>query len=144
MTRSFTIRVYGLLQHKGHILLSKERIKGGIYIKFPGGGLELGEGVVDALKREFMEEVGIELDDTKHFYTTEDFIPSAFDPGIQVISIYYLVRSSQSDQVITISGEPQNDRWQQLLYWCPLEEIADQDIELPLDKRVVNMLLSKK
>ena len=41
----FNIRVYGILiNDKKQVLVSDEFIRGGYYTKFPGGGLELGEG----------------------------------------------------------------------------------------------------
>ncbi|MBK9515443.1 MAG: NUDIX domain-containing protein [Flavobacteriales bacterium] len=57
---TFTIRVYGLLLHAGHVLVSDELIKGRRITKFPGGGLEYGEGLKDCLIREIREEIGIE------------------------------------------------------------------------------------
>ena len=55
---SFNIRVYGLILESGSILLSKELIMGEEVFKFPGGGLEYGEGLIDGLNREFEEEMG--------------------------------------------------------------------------------------
>jgi hypothetical protein len=49
---SFTIRVYGLLIHNGFMLVSDELIRGHRITKFPGGGLEFGEGTKDCLIRE--------------------------------------------------------------------------------------------
>lgn len=60
--------------------------------KFPGGGLEDGEGTIDALKREFMEELQLEIEVLEHHYTTDFHTRSTFDPDLQVVSIYYKVR----------------------------------------------------
>ena len=59
----FTIRVYGILinEHK-QVLVSDELIRGMYITKFPGGGLELGEGTRDCLKREFMEEMNLNVE----------------------------------------------------------------------------------
>ena len=55
----FTIRVYGILvNQEKQVLVSDEKIRGEYYTKFPGGGMEFGEGTRDCLKREFMEENG--------------------------------------------------------------------------------------
>ena len=49
----FNIRVYGILiNDKKQVLVSDEFIRGSYYTKFPGGGLEYGEGLIEALKRE--------------------------------------------------------------------------------------------
>ena len=56
----FTIRVYGILfDENKRILVSDEFIRGDYFTKFPGGGLEIGEGTRDCLKREFKEETGV-------------------------------------------------------------------------------------
>ena len=53
----FNVRVYGLLFNEdNHILISDEEEYGFQFSKFPGGGLEYGEGLIDALKRDFIEE----------------------------------------------------------------------------------------
>ena len=86
----FNIRVYGiLLGENNQVLVSDEFIRGNYYTKFPGGGLEFGEGTRDCLKREFKEEMNLEVKVTDHIYTTDYFQLSAFNPGHQIISIYY-------------------------------------------------------
>ena len=87
--QQFTLRVYGLLLHNGHILVSDELIKGQHITKFPGGGLEFGEGLKDCLVREIREEIGVEALDPVHFYTTDFFQQSAFHTTpMQVVSVY--------------------------------------------------------
>ncbi len=142
---TFTIRVYGLLVQNNHLLLSRENILGEIFTKFPGGGLEFGEGIIDCLHREFREEVDISLSKTTHFYTSEDFVESAFhNPPKQVICVYYLVETEEIDK-IKIGNPTQTETLvkdeDQILYWCPLDKLKGQGIELPLDKLVVGKLL---
>src|SRR5437667_11959946 len=97
---SFNVRVYGvLINEQKKVLVSDEYIRGNYYTKFPGGGLELGEGTRDCLKREFKEEMDLEVETGEHLYTTDFYQVSAFNPAHQIISIYYLVKSLQ---VITV------------------------------------------
>ena len=99
--KGFTIRVYGLLENsEGETLVLKENIVGSIYNKFPGGGLELGEGIGDALIREFKEELDLDVELGDHVYTTDYFIESAFRPGYQVIAIYYKVKSIGTPKIM--------------------------------------------
>ncbi len=141
---SFTIRVYGLLIQNDQILLSRENIHGDLFTKFPGGGLEFGESIIDCIKREFMEEVGITLSSIEHFYTTEGYFPSAFhNPPKQVLSIYYKVSTKELDKIKT--EDPTKlfllkENEGQILYWCFLDNLKKQRIELPIDKIVVEML----
>ena len=90
----FNLRVYGILLGSNmEVLVSDEFIRGNKYTKFPGGGLEFGEGTRDCLKREFMEEMNLEVRVTEHLYTTDFFQMSAFNPEDQIISIYYRVKA---------------------------------------------------
>jgi mutator protein MutT len=58
MTR---IRVAALIIKDGKILLVEHEKGGRRYWLLPGGGVEYGESVEEALKRELQEEVGIEI-----------------------------------------------------------------------------------
>ena len=90
----FTVRVYGILfDDNKRILVSDEFIRGDYFTKFPGGGLELGEGTRDCLKREFKEETGLDVTVGEHIYTTDYFQQSAFNSNDQIISIYYFVEA---------------------------------------------------
>lgn len=86
----FNIRVYGLLiNEQQQVLVSDELIRGMYITKFPGGGLEFGEGTRDCLRREFLEEMNLKVEIGNHIYTTDYFQMSAFNPEHQIISIYY-------------------------------------------------------
>ncbi len=90
----FNVRVYGLLlSTDNQVLVSDELIRGDYITKFPGGGLEFGEGTRDCLKREFKEEMDLDVAVGEHFYTTDFFQMSAFNPEQQIIAVYYLVKA---------------------------------------------------
>jgi len=108
--KRFNIRVYGLLLHNNQVLISKEQYQDRSLVKFPGGGVEFGEGVIETLKREFREELQAEIIDYDIFHVTEELIPSAFDKTEQVIAIYYLVETN-SKSFIDMEHEVY---WQQL------------------------------
>ena len=63
--------------------------------KFPGGGLEYGEGLIDGLSREFEEEMGQKIYNVKHYYTTDFFQRSSFKYTDQLLSIYYTGKLKQ-------------------------------------------------
>jgi ADP-ribose pyrophosphatase YjhB (NUDIX family) len=131
----FNVRVYGLWIHEGQILVNDELIRGKQVIKFPGGGLELGEGTIDGLKREWQEELNLDIEVLEHFYTTDFFQHSAFDDS-QVISIYYLVSSGDPSAAITNTMDGERT------YWMPLKEVSGDTFTLPIDK-VVGQILQK-
>ena len=64
--KHFNVRVYGILIHKENLLVSDEFIKGKLITKFPGGGLEFGEGTIDCVIREFMEELNLKIEVKEH------------------------------------------------------------------------------
>jgi 8-oxo-dGTP diphosphatase len=54
------IRVSALLRWQDQILLCRHEKPGKEYWLLPGGGVDSGESLVDALQRELLEEVGLE------------------------------------------------------------------------------------
>lgn len=142
----FNIRVYGLLRFENKILLADELIKGMEITKFPGGGLEFGEGTIDCLKREFMEELNQPIENIRHFYTTDFFQVSAFNPNHQIISIYYLAEPSGKlqfnvKQSIFDFDARVNDAC--VFRWVNEKELSAEMLTLPIDKKVADLYAKK-
>ncbi len=140
----FTIRVYGIiLNDREEVLLSDESYMGHRFTKFPGGGLEYGEGTIDCLKREIREETGCSLEVLRHLYTTDFFQESKFHPGMQVISIYYLARFTEPP-CFPVSEKPfdfpEDAERGQSFRWKALQDLTPEDLTLPIDKKVAVML----
>ena len=151
----FNIRVYGILfNDKKQLLVSDEFIRGNYYTKFPGGGLEFGEGTRDCLKREFKEEMDLEVGVGDHIYTTDYFQMSAFNPEHQIISIYYFATAIE-DIKVPLRNKPFDFDEQQLKVYEEKKEtetfrfidwvdLSEQSVTLPIDKIIVKMLLETK
>ena len=142
----FNIRVYGLLiNEQKQILLSDEEEYGFRFSKFPGGGLEYGEGLIDALKREFIEECDTEVEVLEHFYTTDFFIKSVFNDS-QVISIYYLVKPlnelNLNFKELIFDFDSEGDLLQ-AFRWKKLTDLSIADVTFPTDQRVIELLKEK-
>ncbi len=147
----FNIRVYGILQNKnGDVLVSDEFIRGNQYTKFPGGGLEFGEGTRDCLKREFLEEMQLKVLVTDHIYTTDFFQMSAFNPEHQIISIYYRVEALEEIRVPLRTRLFDFDEAQMEVYrktgetetfrFIPWNTFSADSVSLPIDKVVADLL----
>lgn len=138
----FNVRVYGILIDKGNVLVSDEFIKGKHITKFPGGGLEFGEGIIDCVIREFKEELDLKIEVIRHFYTTDFFVTSAFNTNSQVISIYYLVRSSDPFKFKTSVKvfDYEKKAGAQSLRWIPLEDIKESNFTFVIDKKIAELL----
>lgn len=147
----FNVRVYGILiNEQKQVLVSDEFIRGNYYTKFCGGGLEKGEGTIDCLKREFMEEMNLPVEIIEHLYTTDFYQQSAFNPAHQIISIYYRVqplapitapiRSTpfQFDEaqlkVYEATGETETFRF---IDW---KHFSEASVTLPIDKVVAKLI----
>src|ERR1700729_4082403 len=147
----FTIRVYGLLiDDKKRVLVSDEYIRGAYYTKFPGGGLEFGEGTRDCLKREFKEEMDLEVVVGDHLYTTDFFQMSAFNPEHQIISIYYFVKALEPIRV-PLRTKPFDFDERELRVYAEKKEtetfrfidravFSEESVTLPIDKVVAGIL----
>lgn len=146
--KNFNVRVYGILIHENQLLVSDEFIKGMNITKLPGGGLEYGEGTIDCVIREFKEELNLNIKVVSHFYTTDIFVNSAFSQNNQVISIYYIVKPQQVDDLVIIEPLLKNkpfdfDRKKegaQTLRWIELNKLSENDFTFIIDKRVAEML----
>jgi len=140
----FNIRVYGLIIEQGKILLTDE-IRFGIRMtKFPGGGLKLGEGTIDCLKREIQEEMGVDIKNIEHFYTTDFFQQTRFtNPPSQLISIYYRCRLAEQPYVV-FTKKPfdfeKNMEGAQVFRWVSLQNLRQEDLTLALDKVVLRKM----
>jgi len=149
----FNIRVYGLLLNgQQEVLVSDEWIRGMKITKFPGGGLEFGEGTRDCLRREFLEEMNLNVEVGAHLYTTDFYQRSAFNPEHQIISIYYLVHALEPISV-RLSTQPFDFDEAQLARYAekkecesfrfiPISEFSDENVTLPIDKIAAKMFRS--
>ena len=140
----FNIRVYGLFIDEGNILVTDEFRLGIFMTKFPGGALEYGEGTIDCLKREFMEELGTEIEVLGHFYTTDYFQPTTLLPSdMQLINIYYHVTApkpfhfpvtnKKNDFPAIVDGA-------QCFRWIRINDLSEEDFTFPIDKKLVSKI----
>lgn len=151
MITNFNIRVYGILINDDkQVLVSDEMVRGTRLTKFPGGGLEFGEGTRDCLRREFMEEMQLNVKVKGHIYTTDFFQESAFNTAHQIISIYYFVEAlepinaplrtiafdfdDQQNEMYKLTGETETFRF---INWS---DLSAESVTLPIDKQVIGIL----
>lgn len=133
----FNIRVYGILiNEKREVLISDEREYGMEFSKFPGGGLEYGEGLLEGLEREFMEECQLPIEIVRHIHTTDQFFKSAFN-DTQVIGVYYLVKN-KADLTCRITQRPfdfENDTEpSQAFRWVRVAELDEDHLTFDMDR----------
>jgi len=147
LPEAFTIRVYGILLDEAKGILVADEFQSGMrFTKFPGGGLELGEGIKDCLIREWREELNQQIEIIRHFYTTDFFQVSAFDPKKQVISIYYLV-NTLNDPAVKISTLPfdyaEEKDGAESFRWITSNKFNEDMMTFPIDKFVAKLVREK-
>lgn len=83
----FRPSVYAVIINNNKVLLSRQWDGH----DFPGGGIDKGETIMDALKREVYEEVGITIDAGRLITCGDDFYMSKKDVILHSILMYYVV-----------------------------------------------------
>lgn len=126
--RVFSCRIYGVLHEAGRVLLTRSAFRGRAFVNFPGGGVEIGEGPMEALLREFREETGLAVRPSRTLYVSEAAHLSTQAP-IQIVSAYWLVERAGGDLRAGGNGDDVLD-----LFWSdpsrlPLEEMFPADRE---------------
>ncbi len=138
---SFTIRVYGLLINKNkQVLISDEFRDGFPFTKFPGGGLEFGEGINSALMREYREEMELDITVESLFYVNDHLQISAFNNQMQLISFYYFVTTNEIENLTFDAYEIPLKKNGEKQRWYPINKHLEDLLTFPLDKIVASKL----
>lgn len=132
MINAINIRVYGICIKDNRLMVLKEGYAGEKLIKLPGGGLEFGEGILDCLHREFLEELNLKIKVVEHFYTQEVFLASRFRENEQLLTIYYKVEISNIEELKILDSGIES------VEWLPIN--AENTLPLPIDQLVFEKL----
>ena len=135
----FNLRVYALIINEfDEILVSDECRFGKFFTKFPGGGVDDGEGILTALQRELDEELQLkEFPAPQFFYFNEFHQASAFDNS-NLVAFYY--RFSIQKKEVLLSSEPYEIPFfeeQEKQRWVALSELETSDLTFPIDRIVL-------
>lgn len=140
MNSPFNLRVYGIYMRKHEILLTTETSENFSFTKFPGGGIEPGEGITDALKRELNEELRCEVVNQSLYYFNDFYQPSAFHPQQQILSFYYMVELNEMPLLSSFNEKRWGKNFEVQLHYQSLHELLDEDLTFPIDKIVLKKL----
>jgi ADP-ribose pyrophosphatase YjhB (NUDIX family) len=113
-----------VLNDRGDILLVKDDRRG--TWSFPGGIIEEGEGVLDGVKREVLEETGITVEVGELFCVTSNTCKYPGYNGVKVVPTKVML-----DFVCRATGgAPRPSEENSQTAWCPLDE-AQKRITAP-------------
>jgi 8-oxo-dGTP diphosphatase len=124
--------VAALIIEDGRLLACQRSRSGAFPLKweFPGGKIEAGEGPADALARELMEELAIEIVGSEKVYAY-----SHIYPGFSAVDLQFFL-------VAEYRGRPINRVFEQIR-WIGPEDLARLDF-LDGDRPVIEWLLKGK
>ncbi|MBP7497885.1 MAG: NUDIX domain-containing protein [Bacteroidales bacterium] len=140
----FNIRVYGIYIENKKLLITDEFRLGIKMTKFPGGALNYGEGTIDCLKREMLEETGLDFIVNEHIYTTDYFQPTELlKEQQQLIAIYYSISTTNPGLLKTTDKKfdfPELVEGVQTFRWLPLEKLDKNEFTFPIDQKLASIL----
>ena len=136
MIEKVNVRVYAMIVNNGKVLALHEEYVGEQLMKFPGGGLEFGESVMECMKRELEEELNIKVKNIAHLYTQEDFLVSKFRDNEQLLSIYYQAEMEDENELLIMDPCIEKIEWVSLV-------AEENPFLLPIDKIAFEVLKQK-
>ncbi|MEB3291669.1 MAG: NUDIX domain-containing protein [Synechococcales bacterium] len=88
--RKIRVIVLGLVRHGDRVLLSEgyDSKLGSHYYRALGGGIDFGESSQDALRREFQEELRVELENIRYLGCSENLFCLEDEPGHEIVFAY--------------------------------------------------------
>lgn len=136
MIDKINVRIYATVLKDRKVLALQEEYAGDQLLKFPGGGLEFGEGAIECLEREFEEELNLKIKNVQHLYTQENFLVSRFRENEQLLTIYYLAAIVDETDLLI------RDACIEKIEWISLDTEENPFI-LPVDKVVFELLKTR-
>ncbi len=89
------------------------------YYKLPGGGIDAGESIEEALKREVLEETGYIVRDHQYLWVVEEYREYGSDP-LHHVSHGFVVHVHADQQATGLTPDEQDAQF--TLVWKPLDE----------------------
>jgi len=133
MTAPFIrIRVAAIIVEDGRILLEKHAKDGREYWVLPGGGVDVGETLSGALRRELREEIGIESETGELAFACEAIAP---DATRHIVQLAFLASITGGTPQVTGDDPRVAD-----VAWIPVQEVAGLEMYPIIQEHLAAML----
>lgn len=127
---TFRPSVYGVIIKDGKILLTRYKDE----YDFPGGGVDIGERIVDACKREVLEETGVMVDVGEVLYAQDDFFTHPVTKKHHhTILLFYRCINPQGEITTDMFDESDHKLGTLQAVWLPVEDAYKAKFYNPID-----------
>lgn len=124
------VAVYGLILNQGKVLLVGSRHNQKLFP--PGGGVETGEPMREALLREVKEETGLEVEIQKFVDFKETFFYyDPLDAALHNFAFFFLCRPKHTD---LIANDQIKDADAENPRWVDIKALKKEDLNAPADE----------
>jgi ADP-ribose pyrophosphatase YjhB (NUDIX family) len=120
----FRPSVYGVIIHNNQVLFLKNKGNGRLWL--PGGGIEIGEKIENGLKREILEETGIEVSVEKFLFFRENFF--YYQPLDEAYHAYLFFYLCTPESTALINDDQVDDFESEKPRWIDYSTLKKEDI----------------
>ena len=134
-SRDIRVRVAGILIENGKLLLVAHNKNNNVYWLLPGGGVDFGESLTEALEREFSEELNIKIKVKDLLLISETIFPSG---ERQILNICFCCEYIDGEYLL---GEEQ--RLHDFGFFSE-DEIKEIKILPPLNRELIDIMAGSR
>ena len=133
-----SVRVAAVLVKEGRVLLARHEKGGESYWVLPGGAVEPGETLAEALRRELREEAGLALEPGDILFVNAGYQPEA-ETGAVYFSATLTGDAGTESRVEEVGGETPGEVLREVR-WVPVEELGHLDLRPDIRSELLEYL----